>query len=290
MTNLHPFDQALVLEPLGDGILLGHATPAWANMVGPFGGITAATVVRAIMDHGQCLGTPLSLTINYVAGIALGPYYLHLKVARTNRSTQHWTFEIHQEQADGTQACVLTGTALTAARRMTWGVSDIPMPTVLPPQEVPVVQLPRMVEWFSRYEMRSLLGPLPQKWDGQESALPPESASTSCLWVRDSAGRTLDYPAIAAYADIFFPRVWLRRPKHVPAGTVSMTVYFHADPQQITQVGAAFCWRRHAGRCFTMDFSTKAVICGVKPASCWPPHTNWCISRNKASRRDGMYA
>ena len=87
LTQLHPFDQALVLEPQGDGVLLGQATPAWANMVGPFGGITAATVVRAIMDHAQCLGTPLSLTINYVAGIALGPYHLHLSVARTNRST-----------------------------------------------------------------------------------------------------------------------------------------------------------------------------------------------------------
>lgn len=74
-----------MLEPQGEGILLGHATSAWANMVGPFGGITAATVVRAIMDHAQCLGTPLSLTLNYVAGIALGPYHLHLKVARTNR-------------------------------------------------------------------------------------------------------------------------------------------------------------------------------------------------------------
>jgi acyl-coenzyme A thioesterase PaaI-like protein len=254
LTNLHPFDQALVLEQQGDGCLLGHATPAWANMVGPFGGITAATVVRAIMDHAQCLGTPLSLTINYVAGIALGPYYLHLKVARTNRSTQHWTFEIQQKQADGTQACVLTGTALTAARRTTWGVSDIPMPTVLPPQEVSVVQMPGVVEWFSRYEMRSLLGPLPQKWDGQESALPPETASTSCLWVRDSAGRTLDYPAIAAYADIFFPRVWLRRAKHVPAGTVSMTVYFHADAQQITQAGAGFLLAQARGQVFQDGF------------------------------------
>lgn len=223
-------------------------------MVGPFGGITAATVVRAIMDHAQCLGTPLSLTINYVAAIALGPYHLHLKVARTNRSTQHWTFEIRQAQADGTQACVLTGTALTAARRTTWGANDVPMPLVRPPHEVPVVQMPTTVEWFARYEMRSLIGPLPQQWDGQESTLPPESASTSCLWVRDSAGRALDFPAIAAYADIFFPRVWLRRPKHVPAGTVSMTVYFHADVQQLAQTGAGFVLAQARGQAFRDGF------------------------------------
>ncbi len=128
------------------------------------------------------------------------------------------------------------------------------MPFVRPPYEVPVVQMPRMVEWFSRYEMRSLEGPLPQIWDGQENPLPPESASTSCLWVRDSAGRALDYPAIAAYADIFFPRVWLRRAKHVPAGTVSMTVYFHADAQQFTQVGAGYLLAQARGQVFRDGF------------------------------------
>ncbi len=254
MTQLHPFDQALVLARQGDGILLGHATPAWANMVGPFGGITAATVVRAITDHAQCLGTPLSLTINYAAGIALGPFHLHLQVARTNRSTQHWTFEIHQSQADGTQACVLTGTALTAARRSTWGANDVPMPVVRPPHDVPVVQMPRMVEWFSRYEMRGLAGPLPSDWNGQESTLAPASASTSCLWVRDSAGRALDYPALAAYADIFFPRVWMRRAKHVPAGTVSMTVYFHASVQQIAQTGGGYLLAQARGQVFRDGF------------------------------------
>jgi acyl-CoA thioesterase len=254
LTTSHPFDQALVLEPQGEGILLGHATSAWANMVGPFGGITAATVVRAIMDHPQSLGTPLSLTLNYVAGIALGPYHLQLKVARTNRSTQHWIFEIHQAQDDGTQACVLTGTAMTAARRSTWSANDMPMPKVPAPEQVQIVQLPRTVEWFSRYEMRSLLGALPRQWDGQASTLPPESASTSCLWVRDSAGRPLDYPSIAAYSDIFFPRIWLRRPKHVPAGTVSMTVYFHADAEQIAQTGAGFVLAQARGQVFRDGF------------------------------------
>lgn len=254
MTQSHPFDQALVLVPQGDGTLIGEATPAWANMVGPFGGITAATVVRAVTDHSQCLGTPLSLTINYVAGIALGPYRLHLKIARTNRSTQHWTFEIHQSQADGTSVCVLTGTALTAARRSTWGVNDVPMPAVRAPEEVPVVQMPPVIEWFSRYEMRGLSGPMPLDWNAQESTLPPESASTSCLWVRDSARRALDYPALAAYADIFFPRVWLRRAKHVPAGTVSMTVYFHASPQQIAQTGEGYLLAQARGQVFRDGF------------------------------------
>jgi len=252
--SLHPFDAALQLSAQPDGTLLGAATPAWANMVGPFGGITAATVVRAITDHADCLGEPLSLTVNYVAGIALGPYVLDLRVARTNRSTQHWVFEIRQEQADGSTVCVLTGTALTAARRETFGINDIPMPSVAAPQEVPVVQMPRAVEWFSRYEMRAMDGAMPQVWDGQLSKLPPETASLSQLWVRDSAGRPMDFAGLAAAADIFYPRVWLRRPRHVPAGTVSMTVYFHTDAAQLAQVGSGYVLAQARGQVFRNGF------------------------------------
>lgn len=252
--SLHPFDAALQLSPQADGSLHGAATPAWANMVGPFGGITAATVVRAITDHADCLGEPLSLTINYVAGIALGPYVLQLRVARTNRSTQHWVFEMTQTQADGSTACVLTGTALTAVRRDTFTTSDIPMPHVAPPQEVPVVQMPRTVQWFSRYEMRPLNGALPRVWDGVPNSLPPDTASLSQLWVRDSAGRAMDFAGLAAAADIFYPRVWLRRPRHVPAGTVSMTVYFHTDAAQLAQVGGGYLLAQARGQVFRNGF------------------------------------
>ena len=48
-------------------------------------------------------------------------------------------------------------------------------------------------------------------------------------WLRDDPPRPLDFASLTAMADVFFPRVWLRRATRVPVGTVSMTVYFHAD-------------------------------------------------------------
>jgi acyl-CoA thioesterase len=44
---MHPLDQALALQPQGEGIFAGRTHPAWANMVGPFGGITAAQLLQA---------------------------------------------------------------------------------------------------------------------------------------------------------------------------------------------------------------------------------------------------
>ena len=252
--SVHPFDAALQLQPQADGSLLGATSPAWANMVGPFGGITAATVVQAIVGHPQCLGSPVSLTVNYVAAIADGTFSLQLRIARTNRSTQHWVFEFHQTGADGNPQCVLTGSAMTATFRDTWGANDLPMPQVPPPHALPEANVPRSVEWLTRYEMRTIAGGLPQVWDRSESTLPPDEASLSQLWVRDRAGRALDYAALTALADIFFPRVWVRRAHWTAAGTVSMTVYFHTDSAQLAQVGSGYLLAQARGQVFRNGF------------------------------------
>ena len=60
------------------------------------------------------------------------------------------------------------------------------------------------------------------------------------MWLRDADARPMDFAALAAGCDIFYPRVWQRRGAHTPAGTVSMTVYFHADAQALQVVGNDF--------------------------------------------------
>ena len=95
--TLHPFDQAIALELQPDGHWLGHTSPAYANMVGPYGGITAAQMLNAVLLHPQRLGDPLALTVNYAAGVADGPFVLQARPARTNRSTQHWVIELLQD-------------------------------------------------------------------------------------------------------------------------------------------------------------------------------------------------
>ena len=63
----HVFDQAIALTATGDGQYTGATSPAYANMVGPFGGVTAATALNAVMQHPALLGEPLSLTVNFCA-------------------------------------------------------------------------------------------------------------------------------------------------------------------------------------------------------------------------------
>jgi hypothetical protein len=186
----HPFDDAVHLAWQGGHAFAGHTHPAWANMVGPYGGITAAVAVQALMQHPECLGEPLALTINYPVAVASGPFELRAMPVRTNRSTQHWTLELVQPH-QGEPQVMMTATAVTALRRDTWRANDLPMPAVLPPEEAAPIVLFDTVEWVRRYDMRLVQGAIPDVLDdsGQDSL--------TQLWLRDQPARPLDLPALA---------------------------------------------------------------------------------------------
>jgi acyl-CoA thioesterase len=235
----HPLDGAIALQPQPDGSWQGRTSPAYGNMIGPYGGITAAQCLQSVLRHPERLGEPIAFTVNFAAALADGEFRLHARPARTNRSTQHWTIEMLQDDE-----LVATATAVTAVRRATWSGHEARMPQVPRPQDVPRSQR-RGVEWLQRYEMRFVEGAIPSAWDGGT-----REASLSRLWVRDDPPRPLDFASLTALADVFFPRVWLRRAKPTPIGTVSMTVYYHADAAQLAATGAGHLLLQAQGQGF----------------------------------------
>ncbi|MGE0350627.1 acyl-CoA thioesterase [Hydrogenophaga sp.] len=250
---MHVFDQAIALSVQGEGSYSGATSPAYGNMVGPFGGVTAATVLNAVLRHPALLGEPVALTVNFAAALADGAFTVHARPVRTNRSTQHWVMEITQPDAQGTESTVLTATAVTAARRETWGVDDAPMPAVPTPEAVGRPNMAAPVEWVRRYDIRIAEGAIPTTWDGRGDA------SRSTLWVREEPLRPLDFASLAAMADVFFPRVWLRRATRVPAGTVSMTVYFHAGAAQLAAVGTGWLLGQAQAQAFRNGFFDQSA-------------------------------
>ncbi|EID56025.1 acyl-CoA thioesterase [Saccharomonospora xinjiangensis] len=222
----HPFDEAVALDPVAEGVHTGHTHPAYTNMVGPFGGVTAAVLMRAVLADPRLLGEVLSLTVNYAAAVAEGPFEVTATPVRTNRSTQHWTVALTQGGAPVTTATVVTG-----LRRPTWSDSEAPMPAVPRADDVPVRPMPDFVAWARNYEMRYLEGPLPDADTGAHAD------STTTLWVREQPSRTLDVPALAALCDVFYPRILRRKGTFVPAGTVSLTTYFHAPAETVRAQG-----------------------------------------------------
>nr|MCU0763987.1 thioesterase family protein [Hydrogenophaga sp.] len=199
------------------------------------------------------LGDPVALTVNFCAALADGPFTVTARPARTNRSTQHWVIEMLQADASDNLAAVLTATAVTAARRDTWGQDDIAPPEVLSPESVGKPNMSAPVEWVKRYDMRIAEGRIPTEWDGAERP------SNTTLWMRDEPARPLDFASLTAMADVFFPRVWLRRATRVPAGTVSMTVYFHASAAQLADTGTGWLLGQARGQGFRNGFFDQAA-------------------------------
>ena len=71
---------------------------------------------------------------------------------------------------------------------------------------------------------------MPERFDEDE-----QSHSNSRLWVRDEPPRPLDFVSLAAICDSFFPRIFIRRRKLTPIGTVSLTSFFHADAAMLAE-------------------------------------------------------
>ncbi len=252
----HVFDEAIALQaaPGQPGVYKGTPSQAYWNMVGPFGGTTAATALQAVLRHPDLLGEPLSLTVNYAAALEAGDYEVTARPVRTNRSTQHWTVMLTQADAEGQPAVVMTATLVTAARRATWSQNDRPLPAVPGPQEAERTPLYKGVEWINRYEMRPVHGHMPAVMDDSGDH------SLTQLWLRDSPPRPLDFPALAAMADAFYPRVWLRRARRVPAGTVSFTVYFHAGSAELAECGDGYLLGQAEAQAFRNGFFDQSAL------------------------------
>ena len=252
-THLHPFDAALTLIPGPSDpktTFVGRTHPAYQNMVGPYGGLSAAQALQAVLQHPALLGQPVALTVNYAAAIADGELRVEVDPVRTNRSTQHWTVAITQDDS-----VVLTATVMTAARRATWSAADVAMPEVPRPSELPRSPCDGRPTWFQRYDMRFCRGNFPEPWDGAERE------SLTQVWVRDDPDRPIDITSLAAMCDVFYPRVWLRRGTPTPAGTVTLTSYFHVGRAELAAASSGYVFAQARGiRYFNGYFDQSAHL------------------------------
>jgi len=253
---LHPFDQSLTLtnaETREHGkILTGAAPKPYWNMVGPFGGMTAAILLAAVLKQPDHLGEPLVLTVNFCAPVQDCDYQLHTRRIRKNRSTEHWHVEMRQQVSidntidkttnntdhgdDGSRdseddqydtICVAQATVVMGVRRDDWSLQVMKPPSARPPEEC-TPRPPRSgIAWFDRFDMRYVHNPLKDK---------PADAD-ALTWVADKPLRCLDYLSLTNRCDALFPAIFAHRQKIDPIATVSFNVYYHTGIEELTRVG-----------------------------------------------------
>jgi len=219
----HLFDEATRVTA-GDSRWQGHTSDDYWAFVGPFGGATAATVLRALIDHPERSGDPLSLTVNYCAPIAQGPFDLDVRLVRANRSSQHWCVELTQ---GGGEVATLA-TAVFAERRPSWSHQPAEFPQSKPFEQIQ--PYPKIkASWANQYDFRFIDG-YPD-FSGAKAQAP--ASAFSKLWIADRVPRKIDALSLMSMSDAFFGRVFHARRELVPFGTVSLTTYFHADAEDL---------------------------------------------------------
>jgi acyl-CoA thioesterase len=219
----HLFDEATQVVA-GDSRYQGRTSENYWAFVGPFGGVTAATILRALMDHPQRAGDPLSLTVNFCAPISQGAFDLDVRLVKANRSTQHWSVELTQNDTD----VATLATAVFAERRPSWSHQPAAFPQATAfEQTLPYAKI--ALPWVRQYDFRFVEGEL--KLGG--SAKAATASAFSKLWIGDRVPRTIDPLSLMSMSDAFFGRVFHARGEMVPFGTVSLTTYFHAGAEDL---------------------------------------------------------
>jgi acyl-CoA thioesterase len=225
--STHVFDKAIALTPSADAdtgnTYTGHPSADYQNMVGPFGGITAAKVLNTILIHPDAEGSPVSITVNFLGPIKNEAVTLVPKLTRNNRSNQHWSVEL--VQGDEIQCTAL----IVLAKRMeTFESEEITFPEAPAADTLEPLESDMLPVWVKQYDMRFVYGNMLTMDE-------PETPSESLLWLADKPARKLDFQSITAICDAFFPRLFLRTRKLSPAGTVTFTVYFHVNAEELAQ-------------------------------------------------------
>ena len=228
---MHVLDEATALAGApGDPIRRGRTHDAYWTFIGPFGGASAATALRAVLEHPRREGDPLAATINFCAPIERGEFAVHVRLARANRSSQHWQVEFRQGTSDD---AVLTASIVTAARRESWQQQTARAPALPAPETMSPIPNRNALTWIAQYGFRFAEG----AFRPSEQMFDPPRSPRSALWLQDDQPRALDFVSLLAMSDAFFGRLFQVIGRIPPFGTVSMTTYFHAAADELAAHG-----------------------------------------------------
>lgn len=228
MTEQHPFDTATTLAPLSEGLFQGHTSPAYGNIAGPFGGVTAANMMQAVLQDSRAQGDPISITVNFCAAVADGEFEIVAEPKRSGKYLQHWSVELTQ----GPKTCT-TATVICAKRTADFSHQPANPPDAALYEECEPMTNQGRLNWLNRYDFRFSEG-APDFTGPLDPAL---RSARSVQYVSDNPPRPLDYLSLTAISDGFLLRMFNIRPKFVPMGTVSLTTHFIGSAADMAEHG-----------------------------------------------------
>lgn len=216
-----PLEQSLAMNTQGDA-RGAVADPDYEANTGMFGGWTAALLLKAMLEHPECQGSPAALNVNFVRRVVPGEHLL-VRPAKLggSKSLAHWKADLHRSDSGEILA---SASAVLALRRpsetaMDWSSPAAPLPETLPASHPPGAfgrqtdtRVVHGLPPFNRADMRSL------------------------TWVREISGRRVDAVQLAYLSDVYAPRVFHISKGPRPSSTLTMSTYFLAATEELASV------------------------------------------------------
>jgi acyl-CoA thioesterase len=209
------FARATAVGALGDGAWEASCEPSWNTQLGPNGGYLAAIILRAMLaELDEPAREARSLTCHYLRPPGPGELRVDVVVERSGRSLSTVSARLSQ----GGALCVIAVAAFAVDIRGALDYAGEPpaMPAPADVERLPPVAIVPVTEHF---EMRPTTGaPL---YAGADE-------SKSGGWLRFADAQPLDAPALAMFADAWWPSPMPRLTRPAAAPTIDLTVHFRA--------------------------------------------------------------
>jgi acyl-CoA thioesterase len=208
------FDRATAVQADGDGTWAATVDESWSAPAGPNGGYVAAIALRAMeAELGDPSRPARSLTLHYLRPPGGGLLEIDVEVERSGRRMSTVTARASQDGKLQVLAVGAFGVDMDGAPDFA-----APAPAAPAPDDVDAVPPLPQVPMSAYFEMRPAVGAAPFSGSGGEAV--------SGGWLRFREPRPLDAPALAMYADAWWPPVFTRLTRPVPVPTVDLTIHF----------------------------------------------------------------
>ncbi|NKS64141.1 thioesterase family protein [Rhodococcus hoagii] len=263
----HPFDVAVELSPE-----LGAPGVSWATppRVREHGGSVRWHHRRDPAARGPATsrtsGDPLSLTMNFAGPIADGAFEVSARPSGRIDPRSTGNIELAQDGVVTTTATAVFGNRRYVGVHRDRG-APAPPPTTWPAAGFPTSSRGTQLRDAVRRRRD------PHSRSGRTRIRRPQCG---CATPRREPGLSGTDIAVRRLLPARVPASG----SYLPAGTVSLTVYFHADATLLAaQADDAVLATARAQR-FGRATSTSPVRSGATTEPCSPPTTSWCTSRD----------
>jgi acyl-CoA thioesterase len=223
------------VTPAGPGLWACAPDPGFLLPGGRahWGGYALGVMLKSVMSEAARVGSPLSMTVSYLAPLKNAPMTVSTRLLRHGTSLEFWRAEIHQGGDD--HPCAHAQITL-AQRRPTRRFGWVEMPTAPAPDKVDRFHIP--VPFLDRFDIRPVEGWRADKTD-----------SLTVEWTGMVDGSEIDQIVLAMLADRFMPRhAFIYGPVEARSSTISLTIYFHATADEMAGVGRDFVLTKAEGR------------------------------------------